>query len=151
VKDLIAEIVQALPRVLLMPKPLMNLESQQCPHCEVNLRVPEIPLIRISSRFDEATTLAWECPFCHEADVIPGMEAKWAEFVKHYEEIWEQCNASKDHEREVYARGPESVDLGWDGYDRSVLPYPVKRDDWEVCNPGIPMPGTPEESGDLPF
>jgi hypothetical protein len=189
VKDLITEIMQAQPRVLLMPKPLMNLESQKCPHCEVSLIAPEIPLIRISSRFDEATTLAWECPFCHEADVIPGMEARWAEFVKDYAEIWKEINASKDHEREVYARGPAdepypgcyeaykddpecddnhsrhqrgialrftesesvSVDLGSDGYDRSVVPFPVKPEDWDACNPGIPMPGTPEESGELLF
>jgi hypothetical protein len=62
--------------ISLIPKPLLNLDSQQCPHCEVNLRVSEIPLMSISSRFDEATTLAWECPFCHQADVIPGMQKR---------------------------------------------------------------------------
>jgi hypothetical protein len=58
-------------------------------------------------RFDEATTLAWECPFCHKADVIPCMEAKWVEFDKDYEEIWEEINASKDHEHALHARVPE--------------------------------------------
>ena len=90
---------------LLNPKRLLTSDSQQCPHCEVNLRVLEVQPVRISSRFDEATTLAWECLFCYKADVIPGMEAKWAEFVKNYEEIWEHINASKDDEREAYAQG----------------------------------------------
>lgn len=46
---------------------------------------------------------------------------------------------------------PVSVDLGSDGYDRSVVPFPVKPEDWDACNQGIPMPDAPEESGELPF
>jgi hypothetical protein len=153
-----------------IPKSLLSLDSQQCPHCNASLIAQNISPVRISSRFDEALTLAWECPVCYKADVLPGMEAKWADFVRDYGEIWEEINASKDHEREVYARVPAAepypgcyeaykddpecndshprhkrgialrftesepmrVDLGWDGYDRSVVPYPVNPEDSEV-------------------
>jgi hypothetical protein len=46
---------------------------------------------------------------------------------------------------------PMSVDLGSDGHDRSVVLFPVKPEDWDACNPGIPIPDAPEESGDLSF
>ena len=85
-------------------KPLMNLGTPRCPHCLANLIAQEVPeekrhlhlvstqqerrrpsgnrpflfythLLAIAST--DGSPMAWECPFCHEIDVVPGMEFEW--------------------------------------------------------------------------
>jgi ssDNA-binding Zn-finger/Zn-ribbon topoisomerase 1 len=112
----------------------LNPTSQQCPHCNVSLIAQATGVIPISSRFDEATTLAWECPFCHKTDVIPGMETKWADFVKDQVEIWEAIDASKDHERKLYAAVPENTDPAAEPYPGC---YEAYKDDPE-CDDNHP-------------
>lgn len=91
-------------QIMNQPKGMLHLHSQTCPHCNANLVAQEITgssrhlylpldtpddgrflfyshLIGISSIWHDRI-LAYTCPFCDETDVIPGLEAYWAEYLR---------------------------------------------------------------------
>jgi hypothetical protein len=114
-------------------KPLLNTQSQECPHCRASMIAQEIPADRrhnylpmvkdpVSGRYVDGPddgrfmfyshvigrssilhdrTLAYTCPFCDVTDVIPGLEAMWAELM-----VWETVEYAKDVLRGAIERNP---------------------------------------------
>lgn len=110
------------------PKLMLNPKMEVCSHCAASLIAMEIPVCdreayipmgqtddgqflffskvvgHSSMLFDRI--LAYECPFCNNIDVIPGMEKMWAEDQAYWESQRERDKGRLDDQGKPFCPFP---------------------------------------------